>query len=291
MSIQRGILLAGGSGTRLDPMTRVASKQLLPIYDKPMVYYPLSTLMMAGLREIQLITTADDAPRFAQLLGDGSQWGIDLQVAVQENPDGIAAALLVAEQFIREEPVCLLLGDNLFYGKLGLDRALAEFEAGSRAFAFPVNDPERYAVVEFDDDGAVKSLEEKPSEPRGSYAVAGLYLLDGTAVARTKTLRPSARGELEITDLNRSYLEDGALAIEPVGRGVSWLDTGTPESMLEASQMIATVQRRQGLRIGCPEEVSWRAGWIDDAQFGACLEALPPSPYRDDLAALLEEGR
>ena len=290
MSITRGIVLAGGSGSRLYPLTQVASKQLLPVHDKPMIYYPLATLMVAGVREILLVSTPEDTPRYRALLGDGARWGISLEYAVQECPNGIAAALPLAEQFIAGDPVCVILGDNIFYGKLGLDRALASFEEGACAFAFPVVDPERYAVVEFADDGTVASLEEKPAAPKSHDAVPGLYLYDATAVERARTLSPSVRGELEITDLNRSYLEDGALVIERVGRGGTWLDTGTPDSLLEASQFIASVERRQGLRIACLEEVAWRNGFIDRAQLGRVIAAMPSSPYRSYLEDL-EAGK
>ncbi len=285
----KGIILAGGSGTRLYPATQVVSKQLLPVYDKPMVYYPLSALMLAGLREILVISTPQDTARFEQLLGDGKRWGMSFSYAVQPKPEGLAQAFLIGEKFIGGEACALVLGDNLFFGnELGSRlKAAAARATGATVFAYPVKDPERYGVVEFDGQGRAIGIEEKPARPRSRYAVTGLYFYDGDVVARAKALRPSARGELEITDLNSVYLEEGKLRVEVMGRGDAWLDTGTHDSLLEAAQFIQTLERRQGLRISCPEEIAWRNGWISDAQLEALARPLAKSGYGEYLLDLL----
>ena len=288
--IKKGIVLAGGAGSRLYPLTLVASKQLQPVYDKPMIYYPLATLMMAGINDILIISTPHDTPRFQALLGDGSRWGVSLSYKVQPEPKGIAQAFLVGDEFIAGQPVCLILGDNIFYGKMGLDRTVRDFNGGAVIFGYPVTDPERYGVVEFDKDGRVLSIEEKPAQPKSSYAVPGLYLYDGSVVEIARAMKPSARGELEITDVNLEYLRRGELKVETLGRGIAWLDTGTHTSLLEASHFIGTLEARQGLKIACLEEIAFRQGFIGTSQLDAVIADTPKSGYREYLERVLGEG-
>ena len=290
---RKGIILAGGSGTRLAPLSAAVSKQLMPVYDKPMIYYPLSTLMLAGIREVLIITTPNDQPAFKRLLGDGSAWGMVIQYAVQPSPDGLAQAFLIGSEFLATSPAALVLGDNLFHG----DELVHQLQTtnpksqGATVFAYPVSDPERYGVVEFDGEGRVISIEEKPKQPRSRYAITGLYFYDETVVERAKQVQPSHRGELEITDLNQLYLNEGLLRVELMGRGMAWLDTGTPDSLHEAASYIRTLEHRQGLKVGAPEEVAWRMNWIDDAQLERLAQPLKKSGYGSYLLKLLSEVR
>jgi glucose-1-phosphate thymidylyltransferase len=292
MSIGKGIILAGGSGTRLYPLTQVVSKQLLPVYDKPMIYYPLSTLMLAGIREVLVITTPHEQALFTQLLGDGSQWGMSIGYAVQPSPDGLAQAFVIGCDFVAGEPSCLILGDNIFHGHglTDLLRQAASRTMGATVFGYWVSDPERYGVAEFDAAGRVLSLEEKPKHPRSNYAVTGLYFYDGRVCDFATDLKPSARGELEITDLNRIYLEDGTLACERLGRGYAWLDTGTHESLQQAGQFIQTLEERQGLKISCPEEIAYLNGWIDAEQVRRLAAPLAKNGYGRYLLHMVEQG-
>ncbi len=288
----KGIVLAGGAGTRLHPMTKVISKQLLPVYDKPMIYYPVSILMLAGIRDILIISTPHDLPMFERLFGDGSQFGVNFSYEPQPNPEGLAQAFIIGADFIGDEPSCLILGDNIFYGQgvSGVLKESSDLSDGAIVFAYYVTDPERYGVVEFDDDGLAISLEEKPQKPKSSYAVPGLYFYGNDVVEKARNLKPSARGELEITDLNRLYLNEGRLNVKTLGRGVAWLDTGTNESLIEAGHFVQAIQDRQGLQISCLEEIAWGKGWIQPTDVAAAADSMGKSAYAEYLRALLERG-
>ena len=289
---RKAIILAGGSGTRLAPLTNAVSKQLMPVYDKPMIYYPLTTVMLAGIRDVLIITTPHDQSAFERLLGDGSAWGLDIHYAVQPSPDGLAQAFLIGGDFLGNSPAALVLGDNLFHGHDLVPQLQASHTSGQGAtvFAYPVSDPERYGVVQFDDKGKVLSIEEKPSQPRSRYAVTGLYFYDDTVVERARQVQASPRGELEITDLNQLYLDEGLLRVELMGRGMAWLDTGTPDSLHDAASYIRTLEHRQGLKVGCPEEVAWRMGWIDAEQLERLAQPLKKSGYGNYLLQILHES-
>lgn len=289
MGVTKGIILAGGSGTRLYPITQVACKQLLPVYDKPMIFYPLSTLMLFGVTDVLIISTPEDTPRFRELLGDGARLGLKLSYAVQEQPEGIAQAFLIGEEFIGNDPVVLVLGDNIFYGVYDFLREARNFRGGGLVFGYCVRDPERYGVAEFDDSGRVLSIEEKPKKPKSNYAITGLYLYDSEVVSIARALKPSPRGELEITDINRAYLERGSLQLVKLGRGIAWLDTGTPESMLEAGNFIATIERRQGQKIACLEEIAYRMRFIDRHRMQQIIDDMPEHSYRRYLEAVMME--
>lgn len=287
----KGIILAGGTGSRLYPLTQVASKQLQPVYDKPMVYYPLTVLIASGVREFCLISTPQDLPRFRQLLRDGSQWGISIEYREQTRPEGVAQALLIAESFVGKDPVTLILGDNIFFGGDAFPRAFGEFQSGATIFAYHVNDPERYGVVEFDAGGRAVSLEEKPAHPRSNYAVPGVYLYDNDVLGIVRGLRPSPRGELEITDVNKEYLRRGTLRVQRLSRGTAWLDAGTSSSLYEASAYVQTIEKRQGMKLGCPEEAALYRGFLSDDQFEALVNSMPECEYRAYLADLSAEVR
>jgi len=287
--MDKGIILAGGYGTRLYPLTQNTSKHLLPVYEKPMIYYPLSTLMLAGIRKIAIISTPRDVPQYRELLGDGEAWGLEITYFEQDQPKGIAHAFIVCREFIAGDPVTLMLGDNLFYGNMRLEEVYGNFQRGAMVFGYPVKDPERFGIIEFDENGTVIGIEEKPSSPRSNYAVPGLYLYDERVVEIAEVLKPSARGELEITDLNREYLKMGELRVQILGRGIAWLDTGTGDSLQEASSFIQAIEKRQSYKIGCPEEIALRRGFIDLEWFNKLLEAMPECEYRDYLVGIREE--